>query len=338
MNRRTLLETAAATLASRSARASEEASVVIYGATPGGIAAAVAAARLGESVLLCEYEDHIGGIVSNGLTNADIGKRQAVGGLFYEFTRRVVKHYEAMDRDNSVQPNVKLCRDGYCYEANAAERIFHEMIAGEEGRVRLLLRHELKRAIVTDKRLSAIVMEDRATPGSSIRIAAGVFIDATYEGDLAAMAGAPFCTGRESRSEYGELHAGRIYMKFGSKEPLAGSTGEGDHATQAYCFRFHVTNDTLKRIRIEKPAGYRRDDYGFLLEDIRAGRLTRFSEAIQVYPMPNGRFELNSNNIHSGTWRPENLWTSPKSAGAGPLQRPLAAARSTCVTSPTTWG
>src|SRR5512139_3777349 len=94
--------------------------VVIYGATPGGIAAAVAAARLGRNVILCEYEDHIGGIVSNGLTNADIGKRQAVGGLFYEFTRRVVKRYEEQDRGNPARPNVKLCRDGYWYEASAA--------------------------------------------------------------------------------------------------------------------------------------------------------------------------------------------------------------------------
>jgi hypothetical protein len=298
--RRTLIQTAGTAIAFRSAAAREKTEVVIYGATPGGIAAAVAAARLGQSVILCEYEDHIGGIVSNGLTNADIGKRQAVGGLFYEFTRRVVQYYEKMDRDIPAQPNVKLCRQGYWYEANAAERIFHEMIAAEEGRIRLLLRHELKRAMVTDNRLAAIALEDRGRPGSSVEIEAGVFIDATYEGDLAAMAGALFRTGRESRAEYGEPHAGRIYMRFREPELLPGSTGEADNATQAYCFRFHVTNDPAKRIRIEKPAGYNREDYRFLLEDIRSGHLTRFSEAIQVYPMPNGRFELNSNNIITG--------------------------------------
>jgi hypothetical protein len=54
--------------------------VLVYGATPGGIAAAVAAGRSGRSVVPAEFDDHIGGIVSNGLTNADIDKRQAVGG------------------------------------------------------------------------------------------------------------------------------------------------------------------------------------------------------------------------------------------------------------------
>jgi hypothetical protein len=290
----------------------------VYGATPSGIAAAVAAARLGQSVLLCEYEDHIGGIVSNGLTNADIAKRQAVGGFFYEFTRRVVSYYEKMDRDTPGRSNVKLCRDGYWYEANAAELIFHQMIRAEQGRIRLLLRHELKRAIVTHDRLSAIVLEDRARPGSRVRIDAQVFIDATYEGDLAAMSGAPFHTGRESRDEYGEPHAGRIYMKFGSSELLPGSTGEADHATQSYCFRFHVTNDPAKRVTIEKPAGYNRDDYRLLLEDIRAGRLTRFNQAVQVYPLPNGRFELNSNHVNPETGVPresldlaEECWDWP---------------------------
>jgi len=305
------------------ASAADRAEVVIYGATPGGIAAAVAAARQGRTVLLCEYENHIGGIVSNGLTNADIGKRQAVGGLFYEYTRRVVKYYEAMDRGNPAQPNVKLCKDGYWYEANAAERIFHEMIDAEQGRIRLLLNHELKKAVVKSKRLTSITLEDRAKPGSKVELSASVFIDATYEGDLAAMARVPFRTGRESRAEYNEPHAGKIYMKFREDTLLPGSTGEADNATQAYCFRFHVTNDPAKRVPIEKPAGYNRDDYKFTLEDIRERRAAKFRDIIQVYAMPNGRFELNSDHVHPDTGVPkestdlaEECWDWPTATPA----------------------
>ncbi|MDB6168338.1 MAG: dependent oxidoreductase [Verrucomicrobia bacterium] len=279
--------------------ATEHADVVVVGATPSGIAAAVSAARLGRSVLLCEYEDHIGGIVSNGLTNADIGKKQAVGGLFHEFTRRVVRHYEALDRDNPAKPNVKLCRDGYAYEAGVAEGIFHEMIAGEGGRIRLLLRHELKRTRVTGNRLTRVVLANAA--GTLVEVEGGVFIDATYEGDLAAMAGVPFRVGREGRDEYHEPHAGRIYLRFAETEPLPGSTGEADEATQAFCFRFHVSNDPATRLPIEQPAGYERGDYGFVLEDIRTGRAKQFRDIIQVYPMPNGRLELNSDHVHPDT-------------------------------------
>lgn len=280
------------------------AALVVYGATPGGIACAVAAARLGRRVLVCDHYDHIGGIVSNGLTNADIGKRQAVGGIFHEFTRRVVRHYRQADAGDPAQPNVKLCRQGYWYEAGAAERIFHEMIAEQGDRIRLLAGHEIVEAVVHKGRLEAAVARNLST-GARVRLEAEVFVDATYEGDLAALAGAPFRTGRESRREYGEPHAGRIYMRFGDTEPLPGSTGEADNATQAYCFRFHVTNDPAYRVPIAKPEGYHRDDYHWVLEDIRAGRATRFRHIIQVYPMPRGRFELNSDHVHPDTGVPK---------------------------------
>lgn len=129
MRRRTVL-LASGAMCLRAA-APERFDVVVYGATPGGI-------------------------VSNGLTNADIGKRQAVGGLFFEFTRRVVKYYDQMDRDDPARPNVKLCHDGYWYEANAAEKIFHEMLGEQGGRVRLLLGPELRRTRVRRGRLDEI--------------------------------------------------------------------------------------------------------------------------------------------------------------------------------------
>jgi hypothetical protein len=239
----------------------------------------------------------------------------------------VLEHYEALDRGKPDKPNVKLCRDGYWYEANLAEKIFHDMIAGEGGRIRLLLQHELKRAVVKHNRLTAIVLGDRTRAGSPVEIRASVFIDATYEGDLAAMAGAPFRTGRESRAEYDEPHAGRIYMKFRDTELLPGSTGEADNATQAYCFRFHVTNDPAKRLPIAKPQAYNREDYHWVLEDIRSGRATRFRDIIQVYPMPNGRFELNSDHVHPDTGIPkesldlaEECWEWPTATPARRLE------------------
>lgn len=309
--------------AALAAAAERRAEVCVYGATPGGIAAAVAAGRLGRSVILCELEDHIGGIVSNGLTNADIGKRQAVGGLFYEFTRRVLEHYRKQDEGNPAQPNVKLCRDGYWYEATVAEKIFHDLVASAGGRIQLMLRHELTKAEVKGNRLTAITLRDAA--GAAVSVSAPVFVDATYEGDLAAMAGAPFRTGREGRSEYNEPHAGRVYMRFRENALLPGSTGEGDEAVQGYCFRFHVTNVSEKRVAIEKPAGYQRADYHAVLEDVRAGRVKRFRDVIQVYPMPNGRFELNSDHVHPDTGVPsesldftEENWSWPT---ATPAQR-----------------
>ena len=95
------------------------ADVVVVGGTPAGIASAVAAARMGSNVALLEPTKHVGGIVSNGLTNADILKRQAVGGLFYEFTQRVLTYYR--NEYGADSPQVKSCKDGYYYEPRESD-------------------------------------------------------------------------------------------------------------------------------------------------------------------------------------------------------------------------
>ena len=280
--------------------------VVVVGATPGGIAAAVAAARLGERVALIEYEDHVGGIVSNGLTNADIHNQRAVGGLFYEFTRRILKHYQTQDGTTGADgPNVKLCRNGYWYEASAAEQVFRQMLADAEPRIELHLQQQLRQAAVENGKLVAVVTEDRRQPGRLTRWQAPVFIDATYEGDLAALAGAAYRVGREARSEYGEPHAGKVYVRFGERELLPGSTGEADQAIQGFCFRFHVTQDPGNRVAVGRSRRIiAARTIEAVLADIRSGRVTQLRQVIQFYPMPNGKFELNSDHPHPDTGVP----------------------------------
>ena len=135
------------------------------------------------------------------------------------------------------------------------------------------------------------------------------------------MAGAPFRTGREGRSEYGEPHAGRIYMRFGDTQPGPGSTGEPDDATEAYCFRFHVTKVAANRVPIEKPKEFNRDDYHFELADIRSGKATQFRHFVQLIPMPQGKFEMNSDHPHPDTGVPsesldlaEDNWAWPEAS------------------------
>ncbi|MCX7969878.1 MAG: FAD-dependent oxidoreductase, partial [Armatimonadetes bacterium] len=58
--------------------------VIVVGATPAGIAAAISAARLGHQVALVERTNHIGGMMTGGLSATDRRYRQASGGLFAE--------------------------------------------------------------------------------------------------------------------------------------------------------------------------------------------------------------------------------------------------------------
>jgi hypothetical protein len=268
--------------------------VLICAATPGGISAAITAARLGHKVILTEVEDHVGGIVSNGLTNTDLypEKRNAVGGFFNEYSAKVLKHYTEVDPGGAGSPNVKLCRAGFSYEAKVAEQIFGDMLKAEPN-ITVLLQHELVSVSSSGQTVQSAVFRT-ANSDTPATIRAKVFIDATYEGDLAARAGLPYRVGRESRTKYGEPHAGRIYMRFGTKELLPGSTGEGDSAIQAFCFRFLVTKKESNRSPVLKPATYNREDYHYLLADIRAGKITKFEQVFGIFSLPNGKIQLNS--------------------------------------------
>jgi hypothetical protein len=291
--------------------------VLVCGATPSGISAAVSAARLGHDVILIEYEDHIGGIVSNGLTNADLRKHKAVGGFFNRFIQRVMDHYRESDAGDPKVPNLTACKGGWFFEPHLAEAIFNQFVTEQAPRLRVLLKYELKQAIMDNRRLTGAVFEQRDIAGHHGQINAEVLIDATYEGDLAALANAKFRLGREGREEFNEPHAGRIYMYFGSSDPLPGSTGEGDNAIQAFCFRFSATADPSNRVPVQKPEGYNRADYHYLLEDIRGGKISNLGQVFGVYPLPNGKVEFN--NQHTKTGIPsesldlaEECWSWPE--------------------------
>lgn len=67
--------------------------VVIYGATPAGITAAIAASKEGKSVVLVEPLPLVGGVMSGGLSFSDSNQmaRETLEGIFGEFHKRVEK-------------------------------------------------------------------------------------------------------------------------------------------------------------------------------------------------------------------------------------------------------
>ena len=73
-----------------------KADVVVYGVTPAGVCASVAAAREDVSVALVSPYDYVGGMMTGGLSLSDGNQcvRQLMGGLFVEVYQRVHKHYQ----------------------------------------------------------------------------------------------------------------------------------------------------------------------------------------------------------------------------------------------------
>jgi hypothetical protein len=283
--------------------------VAVYGATPGGIAAALVAARAGKSVALVEYRDHVGGMAASGLGKSDIESRETIGGLFREFTTRVRADYATRYGEGSE--NVKLSQDGYYYEPSVAERVFNRMIQ-ETGRIQLFTGHRLVDATRQGRKLAAARFEERGTQ-AILDLRAKVFIDGSYEGDLAAFAGAAYRIGRESRAETNELHAGVVYQDYETRTFLPGTSGQGDHRIQAYTYRLCLTTDPgNSRPLTSPPPGYDRADYLGYLDDWKAGRLGATKDvepargyyaptfgtlvrALSMAELPNRKLDINMN-------------------------------------------
>lgn len=280
---------------SQPAPGAERFDVVVYGGTPGGIAAALTAARAGRAVALVEYHKHLGGMSASGLGKSDIDTREAIGGVFNEFVERVYRHY--VNTYGQGHENVKVSQNGYTYEPSVAERIFEEMVVAE-SRIKVYRNHRLTEVVRSGSKVTAIGISNRQT-ASDVELRGSVFIDGTYEGDLAAFAGASYRVGREARAEFNELHAGVVFLDHTADTFLAGTTGAGDRAIQAYTYRPCLTDDPANGVPITAPPGYERKLYLPYLEDIKAGRLTPRGEesamarAVTFALLPNRKFDIN---------------------------------------------
>lgn len=248
--------------------------LVIVGGNPGGLMAAIAAARSGKTSVILERTDYIGGLPANGLGATDIGTRTATTGLFREFADRVKQHYVDTYGANSEQ--VRLCTGGYHFEPSVATKVFNDMLAEHSDRITVLRMRqfdaEKENIVMRDNRIEQIRILNRNN-GKMETYVGKIFLDATYEGDLGAAAGVPFRVGRESKSEFNEPGAGRVYKYWEGSEGT-GSTFEGDNAVQSYNYRLCLTNNPQNRVTIPKPANYNRNEYISLIEDVWTGRNT----------------------------------------------------------------
>ena len=69
--------------------------VAVFGATAAGVAAAVAAHEAGAQTALVATGDHLGGMVSGGLSWTDVGDARVLGGFARRFYGAVAEHYDA---------------------------------------------------------------------------------------------------------------------------------------------------------------------------------------------------------------------------------------------------
>jgi hypothetical protein len=313
-------------LLTRPARAAE-ADVIVYGATPGGFCAAIAAAREGAKVVLLEPSAHVGGVNTGGLSFSDSNQtvRSTLLGLFEEWHQRVAADYAARGvklpyavavKDNSV----------WTYEPHVAARVTDAML--KEAGVSVLTKQTLEGV----EKAGARIIGLRTPAGVHT---AKVFVDATYEGDLLARAGAYWHLGRDSRDEYGESFAGRQYPKqlmsidgfdaHGLPLPFITTVRKGDdyageQTVMVYSFRLCLTKDPANRVPFPAPKAY--DPARFEL--IRRYFLKYPNAPLpwDLYPLPGKKFDANNGigkMFSMGLVGEANGWCASDPAGRAKL-------------------
>lgn len=249
----------------------QTADVVIMGSSPSGLAAAVQAARLGSSVIVVTPYKHIGGMMSAGLTRTDLGDAATTGGLASEFFKRVSAYY---DRDHKPWTEQSM---SFFFEPGVAEEIWWEMV-NETNRIRVIDAAQLVSVTKIDDTLKSVKIKD-TTNGVFYTLKGKAFIDATYEGDLAAMAGAPYRIGREAKSEFGEPHGLVV----------------ADDLLQAYCFRLCVTQNQDNFVAIQQPEGYDPDEFALLADYVVEKNITKFvTDCLFAREKVNGKADGNA--------------------------------------------
>ena len=227
--------------------------VVVIGGTPAGIAAAIAAGRMGKTVIIIEQSPVLGGMLASGVLRMDDHIRQANSGIMEEFRQRVkTYHRTTLAEDPLVKAHMQQpenlswnVAEGQAWEPHTAARIYAEMVA-EVPTITTRFNEVAVDVKGDGDRVVGVITQDRDNKGKlgkKHEYQGRVFIDATYEADLAAFAEVPFRIGREARSRE-EPHAGHIYTDaFGSKPGVLrgtifpGGTGEADNRSQAFTFR-----------------------------------------------------------------------------------------------------
>lgn len=270
--------------------------IVVYGASPGGIAAAIQAAEMGKQVALLEPTAHIGGILVEGLGSSDIDNHPefqnspAIGGLALEFYKRIAIAYDQLDEWEDALGKGEKKPLLWRFEPHVAEEILTSWVTASG--IDVYYQTALAESVDAVTKRGTAITSILTTQGTAF--SARVFIDASLEGDLLHRADVSTIIGRESNATYDEERNGirehtthnqfavavDPYLTPGDPtsgliptiqdEPL-GIPGSADNRLQAFCFRVCLTNDTANQRPFEKPANYNRDVYEIYVRYLKAG-------------------------------------------------------------------
>ena len=198
------------------------ADVAIVGGGLGGVAAALAALRVGRTVVMTEPTDWVGGQLTQQAVPPDEHPwiEQFGANASYLALRRGIRDYyrdhyplsaEAAGNRTLNPGNGSVSK--LCHEPKVALAALTSVLApyASSGKLLVLLEHAPVRAEAAGDRVRSVTVRD-ALSGDERTLVAPYILDATELGDLLPMAGVEFVVGFEPKSETGDLRAPEKYQ------------------------------------------------------------------------------------------------------------------------------
>ncbi len=173
----------------------KEFDVVVLGAGPGGLAAALAAARNGAKVLLAEKNGFLGGNMAIGLPLLgflDKDGTKVIGGIADEFMKDMAAYKTAYGNaasDHKVCPmhNSVTLYDHELFKIVALHKVM-------EAGIEVLFHTDIEAVNVENATLKEITLRGK---GWKIHVKAKAYIDASGDGDMAYLTGASYEKGQK---------------------------------------------------------------------------------------------------------------------------------------------
>ena len=171
-----------------------ECDLLVAGGGIAGVCCALAAARLGARVILCQDRSALGGNASSEVRMHIVGATGLSGGVELETELREGGIIEELRLDLAVQNPQR--------SAALMDLLLYDKCRREPN-LTLHLNTTVISAVVEDG-LIREVRAERPSTEDAFSIRAKTFVDCTGDGRLGIEAGAPFMRGRESKAQFGE--------------------------------------------------------------------------------------------------------------------------------------